>query len=272
MSRQSNRQTSTSAGTSDWLLGALKQNPEGLLLLAAGAALLLRSGAGGSSIRRASAGDSFAGAASDVTNYAQSYAAGATRQAGNYASDAASYAGDVAERTKQAAGSLAASAYEAADQARRAVGEHSERFLHQAQSTFSQAQSSLQGTVNRMLRDQPLLVAAAGLAAGAALAAAFPATDFERENLGPIGERLTDAAGQVGEQLKEATARAGETLKNAADERGLSSEGLKEVASEVAGAFSGSMSGEAEPTGGSIQSGSPQSGASTRPGPTGRSG
>ena len=36
MSRQS------STGTSDWLLGAVKQNPEGLLLLAAGACLLLR--------------------------------------------------------------------------------------------------------------------------------------------------------------------------------------------------------------------------------------
>ncbi len=40
------RHSNTSAqGTSDWLMGAVKSNPEGLLLLAAGCALLLRSGA-----------------------------------------------------------------------------------------------------------------------------------------------------------------------------------------------------------------------------------
>ncbi len=36
-------------GTGDWIMGAVKSNPEGLLLLAAGCALLLRSGASGRS-------------------------------------------------------------------------------------------------------------------------------------------------------------------------------------------------------------------------------
>ena len=38
----------SSPGASDWLLGAFKQNPEGLLLLAAGCALLLRKSSAGS--------------------------------------------------------------------------------------------------------------------------------------------------------------------------------------------------------------------------------
>jgi hypothetical protein len=38
------RHSQTSQGTGDWLMGAVRSNPEGLLLLAAGCALLLRSG------------------------------------------------------------------------------------------------------------------------------------------------------------------------------------------------------------------------------------
>ena len=37
--------------------------------------------------------------------------------------------------------------------------------------------------------------------------------------------------------------KAGEKLKNVVDEKGLNAGGLKDVASEVAGAFSGSMTG-----------------------------
>ena len=108
---------------------------------------------------------------------------------------------------------------------------------------MDQAQSTFQSTMNRVLQDQPLVVALAGMAAGAAVAAAFPTTDFEKETLGPLGEQVSDAASRVGEQLKEATVKAGEKLKNVVDEKGLNSSGLKDVASEVAGAFSGSMTG-----------------------------
>jgi hypothetical protein len=206
--------------TGDWLLGAVKKNPEGLLLLAAGAALLMRkSGALGSSSaigQRSghSQTDSFTKAAAGVKDYAA----------------------DVSEQAKQTVSSVASSASGYADQARRTVSEQSDRVMKQAQSTF-------QGTVDRVLQDQPLAVALAGIAAGAAIAAAFPATDFEKEMLGPIGEQVSDAANRVGEQLKDATAKAGETLKNAADEKGLNPNGMKEVASEVAGAFSNSMTG-----------------------------
>ena len=98
--------------------------------------------------------------------------------------------------------------------------------------------------INRVVQDQPLAVALAGLAAGAAVAAAFPATALERQALGPIGERASDAAEQVGAQLKQATVKAGQKLKSEAEDRGLNAEGLKEVASEVASTFSSTMSGQ----------------------------
>jgi hypothetical protein len=213
--------------TSDWLLGAVKKNPEGLLLLAAGAVLLMRK-AGGAGSKHAG------GQRSNLQND------GLTDGLSKAAAGAKDYAADVAERARQTVGSVASSASEYTDQARRTVSRQSERVIDQAQSTF-------QNTMNRVLQDQPLVVALTGMAAGAAVAAAFPATEFEKETLGPIGEQVSDAANRVGEQLKEATAKAGEKLKNVADEKGLNSSGLKEVASEVAGAFSNSMTGGSGP-------------------------
>ena len=210
----------STGNTSDWLLAAVKKNPEGLLLLAAGAVLLMRKAGGMGS-----------------TN-AISQRSGNSRNDGfsKAAAGAKEYAADVAERAKQTVGSVASSASEYADQARRTVSRQSERVMDQAQSTF-------QSTMNRVLQDQPLVVALAGMAAGAAVAAAFPTTDFEKETLGPLGEQVSDAASRMGEQFKEATVKAGEKLKNVVDEKGLNVGGLKDVASEVADAFSGSMAG-----------------------------
>jgi len=257
------RQSYSSSGTSDWLLGSLKQNPEGLLLLAAGAALLLRTGNFGGTARAASS--RVAQTAGDMRHAA---AAGGNRFS-KAASDATDYAADVAGRTMETAGSWASSASAMASDAGRTVGEQSGRFAKQAQSTM-----------NRVLQDQPILVAIAGMAAGAALAAAFPTTEFEKQNLGPIGDEVSEAAGRIGEQLKDATAKAGETLKNAVQERGLNPDGLKEVVGEAANAFSGSMSGGANQksetlAGGSMSAGVDQSsGMSPRSSsnPTGRSG
>ena len=73
------------------------------------------------------------------------------------------------------------------------------------------------------------------------MAAAFPPTRFERETLGPAGERLSEAASSAGERLTEAASAAGERLATAADEKGLNKEGLKEVARDAAGTFEKSL-------------------------------
>jgi hypothetical protein len=64
--------------------------------------------------------------------------------------------------------------------------------------------------------------------------------------LGPMGDQMSKAAERVGDQLKQATMKAGEKLKSTAEERGLDSEGLKEMASEVADTFRTSMTGHPE--------------------------
>ena len=206
---------------SDWVMGAIKKNPEGFLLLAAGAVLLMRQSG---------------------SPKAQAVAQDATSRVAEAASEARDYAADVANRTLRSAGSMASSASDYAAQTTRKVGEQSERVIEEARST-------LQDGVNRVLKDQPLMIAIAGLAAGAAVASVFPSTTMEKDALGPIAEQVSDAASRVGAQLKEATGTAGETLKKAADERGLNLEGAKKVAGEVADAFTSSMSGTGSQSG-----------------------
>jgi hypothetical protein len=216
------------AGAGEWILNTIKQNPEGILLLAAGAVLMMRNS---TSASEAPASGSVASAGAlhtgNISSSPISSAATTVKEA----------ASDIAAQTRDTVTSYASSASQYAGQARRAVGEGTERAVEQTRSAF-------QGAINRVVQDQPLAVALAGLAAGAAVAAVFPATDLERQALGPIGERASDAAEQVGAQLKQATVEAGQKLKSAAEDRGLNAEGLKEVASEVASTFSGTMSGQ----------------------------
>ena len=101
----------------------------------------------------------------------------------------------------------------------------------------------MQETVSRLVREQPLAVALAGLAAGAAIAAIFPSTRVESRTFGGARDALAQAASKAGENLADATAQAGERLVSAATQRGLSSDGLKNLAGEVAESFTSAMRG-----------------------------
>ena len=148
------------------------------------------------------------------------------------ADTAREYASNVGKTVSETARSYALAAGEFADHASQTIRDQSGRIAEQTQST-----------IERIVREQPLAVAIAGAAAGAALAAAFPSTRMERETLGPTGKRLSEAATSAGEKLSKAASAAGERLMSAADERGVNAEGLKEVARDVAGSFEKSFSG-----------------------------
>ena len=228
----------------DWLLGAVKRNPEGLLLLAAGCALMMRSG---SSSQRPRDGNerSVASRYDQPTGYENASSpsgsvgasSGLSQGVSRAAEFARDYATEIKDRVSETASSHASSVADYAEDARRSVTEHSGRMAREVQST-------VQRSISRVVREQPLAIAILGLAAGAAVAAILPASDIERETLGPAGEKISDAASKAREQLKEATAKAGDRLMSAAEERGLNAEGLKEVAQDVAGAFGSAFSGE----------------------------
>lgn len=200
------------SGASEWLLSVAMRNPEGLLLVAAGAVLLMRKG---DSAERA--GHPERPTQTDETT--------------------TSVVGDTTDSVFKTADRVVSSASDYAQRAKRMAGEGSDRLLRQAQSTY-------QDSKERVLRDNPLLVALAGVATGAILAAAFPPSDLEKQTIGPIGAQLNEAASDVSQQLKEAAGKAGEALMQATDEHDLNPDGLKELATDVASAFSKGFLGE----------------------------
>jgi hypothetical protein len=258
MSRHSGIEGYSESG--DWLMGAIKRNPEGLLLLAAGCALMMRTGSasrrkerrfgredyepdGSSRYARGYEGSSggwnaregISRGVESASEYANNVKDSVSGAATSYASSAVDTATSYASSVADTASSYASSAADYAGAAGRQVSEQSGRIARQAQST-------MQHTVNRVLQDQPLAVVLVGLAAGAAVAAAFPTTDIERRTLGDAGEKLTDMASKAGEQFKEGASKAGERLMSSVGEHPLSSDGLKEVARDVVGAFGSAFS------------------------------
>jgi hypothetical protein len=216
----------------EWIVNTIKRNPEGLLLLAAGVVLMMRTNSSHASV---DATRETHNVSDEVASQMTEAVTDAARRTMDAASSYASTASDTAHQAIDAARSYTTSAAEYAGQARRKVEEQSDRVIRQ---TRTMAQSVLQ--------NQPLAIVAAGLATGAALAAAFPRTEFERETFGPLGDEVSKAAERFGDQVKQATAKAGEKLKSAAEERGLHTEGLKDVAGEVVDTFKTSLAGQGE--------------------------
>jgi hypothetical protein len=172
-----------SFGSADWLISSVKKNPEGLLLLAAGCALLLR--AGGS--KTGDRSNRYQGySAGQQTGWAGEQGMRMERQGQSQMSEgmaqaadsAREYASNVGKTVGETTGRYASAAGEYADEARRTIVDQSQRMTKLTQNT-----------VERVVREQPWAVAIAGLAAGAAVAAAFPATQMERETLGVAGKK-----------------------------------------------------------------------------------
>jgi gas vesicle protein len=221
------RYTDTNAG--DWLIGTVKRNPEALLVLAAGCALLLRNARSSPArVSRQPRYDEDYWGQNQQGRREDSWREGLSR-ASETAKD---YAAEVSDRVSDTASSYASAASRYAQEGGRAMSEQASRLTSQAQSTA------------RQLSEQPLVVAAFGLAAGAALAALLPSTEIEERALGPAREAIADAAGKTGENLKQAAGEVGERLKQSAAERGLSSEGVKDMAREAAQAFTSTVSGQ----------------------------
>jgi hypothetical protein len=260
MSSYLERDTYSQAG--GWLFGAVRRNPEAVLLLAASCCLLMRSGSASSRSRISHHEDDWgyrshaSGAPSDFRRASASAGEGLSHAADS-ATDAAERAGNYASRMKDrvadTASSYADSVAEFAGDAGRNVAEHSGLLTRQARST-------MESTMNRVLREQPLAVAAAGLAAGAAVAAMFPSTDIEDRAFGGAHEKLRDAAEKAGTKVMDAAGKAGERLKSAAEERGLTSEGLKGMAGEVASTFTDAVSGKSDDSRGTSERESPSPG------------
>jgi hypothetical protein len=199
----------TQAG--DRLLEAARRNPEALVILAAGAAMLLRRGnvyGGGASADRGRGSRRQGGEDDRDERGGIIDAAGA---AGEYVTDAAG-------RIVDTAGEYVSTLSDYADDSRRTVTQGISRLSRSASRIGSRAQASAE----RIFEAQPVAVAAFGLATGAVVAAVLPRSEVEQRTLVPAREALADAA-----------SRAVETVKETAERR-FSADGLRDLAGDAA--------------------------------------
>jgi hypothetical protein len=158
------------------IVGLVKRNPEGLLLLGAGLAFMCRTGP---------KSERFSPQDYRVNRSGRGYDAHAEDSRGRI-SGAMQGARDSASET---ASSLAQTATEFSDTARQTTS-------HYAQET----QRVIQSTIRR----QPVTVALAGIAAGIGLAAMLPVTRMEEDVFAPAGARLSAAASDMSDSVLEA--------------------------------------------------------------------
>ena len=114
----------------DWVTAAVRRNPEGLLLLAAGCALLMRTGGSSRNVSTRQRTDEWR----DSNASPRSYAGGMSEAADGFSQakeNAARYVSDLTSQASETAGSYAASLSDAAADAGRSVSEHSGRMVEQ---------------------------------------------------------------------------------------------------------------------------------------------
>jgi hypothetical protein len=195
----------------EWLISTAKRNPEALLVLAAGCTLLMRGGRG-------------------------SYSAAGQTASGVPGSNPPWNVSRTTVKTSEVAGDLKRRIADAGSSVAEQAGEIAKTVSTQTSQIADQAQSMLSSGFGQLLREQPLALVVAGLAAGAAVAALLPSTDLEERALGGARDAISGMTGKLGENLTAAATDAGQRLTQGVTER--ATEGLKELAQEVAGQFS----------------------------------
>jgi hypothetical protein len=225
---------------------AIRRNPEGLLLLGAGVALMFRNAATGNAKpqrkrRSKPASDNYYDSATGATSDGPE-SAGLAGKVGAAAGDVRKY---VAETADDVRNYVAESAQDLTEKA----SEYREAAARRAKQAADGAYRSAEG----VFESHPMSIAMAGLAAGCLAAAVFPSTRFERDTLGPIGRRAADAVSDTGARVKsaaaqrvsEAAARAGEQLADAAVQGTLSAATLGTVVREAAADLTAGVAGDA---------------------------
>jgi len=169
------------SGLSDFMSDTMRNRPEALLLMAAGAALLMTRGRGFgladmvSSARSATHIDEGISAVADTASHAAS---------------------EVRERVGAKVEGLRERVGEFAERAAHHVQEDGGALMETAGETIEKARSTMQENFNHMLHEQPLMLGVMGMLAGVAIGAALPRTLFERDAMRLTREPLRTGAGR----------------------------------------------------------------------------
>ena len=241
---------------------SVKQNPIPIALTGICLAWLMTAGRTGSvSMRAERAGGNFRRS----TDQAWSNARDQARRAGQTLSDAAEAARERFGQARDSVSGTAQSAYERFDQARQSVSSTVQSARESVSGTVQSAREAVSGTVQSardalsrgadvaqrqlerarggydwMMQEQPLALAAIGVAIGAVLGAAAPRTRTEDEWMGEASDRLTERAKEAGREQVE---RAGDALRSATsssqEESGTEQQGTKPLGAMQSDSVSG---------------------------------
>ena len=200
------------SGIADFISQTMRNRPEALLLMAAGAALMLARGRGlgqhdgaasGIGERLHAAADTGAHLASDLRH-----------RVGEQVEDLRESVGDYAERATHRA------------------QERREALTHRTGEAFDRARSGMRENVDYMLREQPLALGALSLLAGVAIGAALPRTVIETRTVRVAREPLRGAPGRM-DTLRSAVGEVGEKVKEAIAGGVAEAEKLREAATRA---------------------------------------
>lgn len=129
---------------------------------------------------------------------------------GEWAEGLADSMGDAREHLHQTADSLKDGYNSVKDKAAHlgdnlgAAGENISHAMHDAGDRLMRSGQVMSSQFNHLLKEQPLMVAAAGIALGAMIGAAFPSTATEQRYLGKTSADLTDKVKQTAREGFEA--------------------------------------------------------------------
>lgn len=202
----------------DRFVHAVRRNPEGLLLVGAGVALVLRGAMVPSAATRARSNENTAHDAPTSMEEIQSSVGKALRKG-----------------VSEMQGAVAGTAQD--------LGERASNMGQAAANGAMRAAGDARSSVEDIVEAQPISVAIAGIVVGCLAAAFLPTSRLEKETLRPIGNQAVDALANAGERFKDATISAGEQLREAAADRGLNKSGVSEVARDVASEFKSNVMG-----------------------------
>lgn len=188
-------------------------SPLAAMLIGAGVFMLMTGGNKDSQVGAAvhkgneavkSTASTLAGVGSSIAGAASSALSAASRASGAVSDTAVA----TADRVKTAAGDASDMATGAYDKARSTVEDLTTQGRDQGKQAIDQTQAMIteaQGRLEHFAREQPILVAALGVAFGAALGAALPMTKAEQDYMGAAarkaGEIGTDIARKVADSV-----------------------------------------------------------------------
>lgn len=204
------------AGVADFIAQTMRNRPEALLLIAAGAALMLARGRGLGLHEGASGGAE----------------TGIGERLHAAADTAAHMASDLRQRVGERVEDLRESVGDYAERATHRAQERREALTHRTGEAFERARSGLRENVDHMLREQPLALGALSLLAGVAIGAALPRTVIETRTVRVTREPLRGAQGRS-ETLRSAVGEVGEKVKEAIAGGAAEAEKLREAAARA---------------------------------------